>query len=55
HANAHELHYETLFLGVSLLDRFLSRGFFKSKKKLQLLGISCCTLASRIEENQPFN
>ncbi|KAJ3672881.1 hypothetical protein LUZ60_006255 [Juncus effusus] len=46
---------ETLFLGVSLLDRFLTRGYFKTVKHLQLLGISCITLATRIEENQPYN
>ncbi|XP_058106956.1 cyclin-SDS-like [Magnolia sinica] len=55
HADEHELHYETLFLSVSLFDRFLGKGFFKSKRKLQLLGIACCTLATRIEENQPLN
>ncbi|KAG9443947.1 hypothetical protein H6P81_015287 [Aristolochia fimbriata] len=49
------LHYETLFLGVSLLDRFLREGFFPCKKNLQLLGIACCTLATRLEENQPLN
>ncbi|PIA63802.1 hypothetical protein AQUCO_00201259v1 [Aquilegia coerulea] len=54
-SNVLELHSETLFLGVSLLDRFLSRGFFKHKKKLQVLGIACLTLATRIEENQPYN
>ncbi|XP_077230898.1 cyclin-SDS-like [Tasmannia lanceolata] len=55
HSNAHMLHCKTLFLGVSLLDRFLSRGFFKNQRYLQILGISCCTLTIRIEENQPLN
>ncbi|KAK9277331.1 hypothetical protein L1049_006872 [Liquidambar formosana] len=50
-----ELQKETLFLGVSFLDRFLSRGFFKSKRNLQIVGIACLTLATRIEENQPLN
>ncbi|KAK6931662.1 Cyclin, N-terminal [Dillenia turbinata] len=50
-----ELQDETLFLGVTLLDRFLSRGFFKTKRYLQLAGMSCLSLATRIEENQPFN
>ncbi|KAF5206872.1 Cyclin [Thalictrum thalictroides] len=54
-SNALELHSETLFLGVSLLDRFLSQGYFKHKRKLQILGIACLTLATRIEENQPYN
>ncbi|RZC57072.1 hypothetical protein C5167_004373 [Papaver somniferum] len=47
-----ELNLETVFLCVSLMDRFLSQGFFKTKRKLQLLGIACLTLATRIEENQ---
>ncbi|XP_068661802.1 cyclin-SDS-like [Aristolochia californica] len=55
HAGLNGLHCETLFLGVSLLDRFLREGFFQSKKNLQLLGIACCTLATRIEEKQPLN
>ncbi|CAL1356162.1 unnamed protein product [Linum trigynum] len=52
---AKELHHETTFLGVSLLDRFLSKGFFGSKRNLQIAGIACLTLATRIEENQPYN
>ncbi|MCL7042810.1 hypothetical protein MKW94_027967 [Papaver nudicaule] len=50
-----QLNLETVFLGVSLLDRVLSQGFFQHKRKLQLLGIACLTLATRIEENQPYN
>jgi len=50
-----ELHNETMFLGVCLLDRFLSKGFFTSRRNLQLLGIACLTLAIRLEENQPYN
>lgn len=46
---------ETLFLAVSIIDRFLSRGYFKSVRCLQLLGIASITLATRIEENQPYN
>uniref|UniRef100_F6HFC0 Cyclin-like domain-containing protein n=1 Tax=Vitis vinifera TaxID=29760 RepID=F6HFC0_VITVI len=52
---AKELQKETLFLGVNLLDRFLSKGFFKNKRSLQIVGIACLTLATRIEENQPYN
>ncbi|MQL78935.1 hypothetical protein Taro_011359 [Colocasia esculenta] len=55
HASAEELHCETLFLGVGLMDRFLSRGFFKTEGNLHLLGIACVTLAARLEENQPYN
>ncbi|XP_052187148.1 cyclin-SDS isoform X2 [Diospyros lotus] len=50
-----ELQKETMFLGVNLLDRFLSRGFFKNKRNLQILGVACLVLATRIEENQHFN
>ncbi|KAJ9563720.1 hypothetical protein OSB04_008880 [Centaurea solstitialis] len=50
-----DLQKETMFLGVSLLDRFLSKGYFRNKKELQIAGIACLTLATRIEENQPFN
>ncbi|EOA37295.1 hypothetical protein CARUB_v10010916mg [Capsella rubella] len=50
-----ELHQETLFLGVGLLDRFLSKGSFKSERTLILVGIASLTLATRIEENQPYN
>ncbi|KAK3222155.1 hypothetical protein Dsin_009180 [Dipteronia sinensis] len=46
---------ETLFLGVGLLDRFLSRGFFKTERNLQIVGIACLALATRLEENQPYN
>ncbi|KAJ4915805.1 Cyclin-SDS [Raphanus sativus] len=50
-----ELQPETLFLGVSLLDRFLSKGSFNSQRTLVLVGIASLTLATRIEENQPYN
>ncbi|XP_057539224.1 cyclin-SDS-like [Amaranthus tricolor] len=50
-----DLQSETTFLAVRLLDRFLTKGFFTSRKNLQLLGIACLTLAIRIEENQPYN
>ncbi|XP_071735754.1 cyclin-SDS-like [Rutidosis leptorrhynchoides] len=49
------LQKETLFLGVSLLDRFLSKGYFRNKRELEIAGIACLTLATRIEENQPYN
>ncbi|KAG8634789.1 cyclin-SDS [Manihot esculenta] len=54
-STAKEFQLETTFLGVSLLDRFLSKGFFKNKRSLQIVGIACLTLATRIEENQPYN
>ncbi|XP_010458990.1 PREDICTED: cyclin-SDS-like [Camelina sativa] len=50
-----ELQQETLFLGVGLLNRFLSKGLFKSERTLILVGIASLTLATRIEENQPYN
>ncbi|GAV86174.1 Cyclin_N domain-containing protein/Cyclin_C domain-containing protein, partial [Cephalotus follicularis] len=53
--NAKEFQQETMFLGVHLLDRFLSKGFFKTKRNLQIVGVACLALATRIEENQPYN
>ncbi|KAL5763060.1 hypothetical protein ACOSP7_019324 [Xanthoceras sorbifolium] len=53
--DAKRFQQETLFLGVGLLDRFLSRGFFKTERNLQIVGIACLALATRIEENQPYN
>ncbi|XP_027361398.1 cyclin-SDS [Abrus precatorius] len=50
-----QLRQETMFLGVNLLDRFLSEGYFKAKRNLQIGGIACLTLATRIEENQQYN
>ncbi|KAK8993648.1 hypothetical protein V6N11_007875 [Hibiscus sabdariffa] len=52
---AKEFQHETIFLGVGLLDRFLSKGFFRNKRSLQIVGIACLVLATRIEENQPYN
>ncbi|EYU30146.1 hypothetical protein MIMGU_mgv1a024744mg [Erythranthe guttata] len=54
-ATKKELQKETMFLGVSLLDRFLSKGYFRNVRNLQIAGISCLTLATRFEENQPYN
>ncbi|XP_038891483.1 cyclin-SDS [Benincasa hispida] len=50
-----KLHQETTFLGVALFDQFLSKGFFKAGRQLQILGIACLTLATRIEENQSYS
>uniref|UniRef100_A0ACD5X0Q2 Uncharacterized protein n=1 Tax=Avena sativa TaxID=4498 RepID=A0ACD5X0Q2_AVESA len=55
HGHLTELQPETLFLGVGLMDRVLTRGYVKDTRNLQLLGIACITLATRIEENQPYN
>ncbi|XWS69486.1 hypothetical protein CRYUN_Cryun04dG0182900 [Craigia yunnanensis] len=52
---AKEFQQETIFLGVCLLDRFLSKGFFKNSRSLQIVGIACLALATKIEENQPYN
>jgi G2/mitotic-specific cyclin-B, other len=45
----------TVFIGIGLMDRFLTHGYVKSLRNLQLLGIACITLATRIEENQHYN
>ncbi|KAJ6356573.1 hypothetical protein OIU78_004629 [Salix suchowensis] len=54
-STAKEFDLATMFLGISLLDRFLTIGFFKNKSHLQIAGIACLSLATRIEENQPYN
>ncbi|XP_022995283.1 cyclin-SDS-like [Cucurbita maxima] len=50
-----KLHQETTFLGVTLLDQILRKGFFKAGRHLQILGVACLTLATRIEENQSYS
>jgi len=45
----------TMFMGIGLMDRFLSQGYMKGLRNLQLLGIAYITLATHIEENQPYN
>ncbi|XP_040378181.1 cyclin-SDS-like isoform X2 [Oryza brachyantha] len=55
HSHVMELQPETVFIGIGLMDRFLTRGYVKGSRNLQLLGIACTTLATRIEENQPYN
>ncbi|KAJ0669328.1 putative cyclin domain-containing protein [Helianthus annuus] len=55
HSAYKELQEETMFLGVSFLDRFLTKGYFRNKRDLEIAGIACLTLATRIEENQPYN
>uniref|UniRef100_A0A0E0NRV3 Uncharacterized protein n=1 Tax=Oryza rufipogon TaxID=4529 RepID=A0A0E0NRV3_ORYRU len=55
HSQAMKLQPETVFMGIGLMDRFLTRGYVKGSRNLQLLGIACTTLATRIEENQPYN
>ncbi|KAJ8564792.1 hypothetical protein K7X08_001252 [Anisodus acutangulus] len=54
-ATRKDLQKETMFLSVNLFDRFLSKGYFITKRCLQIAGIACLTLAIRIEENQPYN
>ncbi|KAL3824023.1 hypothetical protein ACJIZ3_020052 [Penstemon smallii] len=54
-ATTNKLQMETMFLGVSFLDRFLAKGYFKNIRHLQIAGIACLALATRIEENQPYN
>jgi len=48
-------HSHLMFMGIGLMDRFLTQGYMKGLRNLQLLGIACITLATRIEENQPYN
>jgi len=45
----------TMFMGIGLMDRFLSQGYMKGLRNLQLLGIAYITLATHIQENQQYN
>ncbi|KAJ1298163.1 hypothetical protein BS78_01G432700 [Paspalum vaginatum] len=55
HSQLTKLQPVTMFMGIGLMDRFLTQGYMKGLRNLQLLGIACITLATRIEENQPYN
>ncbi|XP_062210425.1 cyclin-SDS-like [Phragmites australis] len=55
HSHVMKLQPATVFMGIGLMDRFLRHGYVKGMRNLQLLGIACITLATRIEENQPYN
>ena len=55
HSRLMNLQPVTMFMGIGLMDRFLTQGYMKGFSNLQLLGIACITLATRIEENQPYN
>ncbi|KAG2553654.1 cyclin-SDS-like isoform X2 [Panicum virgatum] len=55
HSHLTKLQPVTKFMGIGLMDRFLTQGYMKGLRNLQLLGIACITLATRIEENQPYN
>ncbi|KAF8673811.1 hypothetical protein HU200_048567 [Digitaria exilis] len=55
HSNLNKLQTVTKFMGIGLMDRFLTQGYMRGLRNLQLLGIACITLATRIEENQPYN
>ncbi|WVZ56082.1 hypothetical protein U9M48_006662 [Paspalum notatum var. saurae] len=55
HSQLAKLQPVTMFMGIGLMDRFLTQGYMKGLRNLQLLGIACITLATRIEENQPNN
>lgn len=49
----YKLHRETFYLTVEYLDRYLSRKENISKNQLQLIGITCLFIASKIEEIYP--
>ena len=52
----HKFRFEyaaTLHLAIDILDRFLSLHVLDSRKKLQLVGLACLLIASKIEEMRP--
>eukprot|EP00392_Amoebophrya_sp_AT5.2_P014383 g14532.t1 len=46
-------HHQTLWLTVSILDRFLTHYHLPSRRKLQLVGLACLLVASKVEETRP--
>ena len=48
-----ELHHETLYLGVKLIDRYLERQLIP-KDRLQLLGATAVLVASKYEVLKMF-
>ena len=51
-ADEYKLHSQTLYLGASYVDRFLSR-MSVTRSKLQLLGTASLYLAAKLEEIYP--
>ena len=52
-AEEYSLVSETLFLTVNYIDRFLSSDVAIDPSKLQLVGVSCMLIASKLEEIYP--
>lgn len=49
----HALHRETFYLALDFIDRFLTAQSETPKQQLQLIGITCLFVASKIEEIYP--
>ena len=52
-AEEYHLVTETLYLTVNYIDRFLSSEVIIDPSKLQLVGVACLLIASKIEEIYP--
>lgn len=52
-AEEYNLVPETLFLTVNYIDRFLSSNVIVDPSKLQLVGVACMLIASKLEEIYP--
>ena len=52
-AEEYSLVPETLFLTVNYIDRFLSSNVIVDPSKLQLVGVACMLIASKLEEIYP--
>lgn len=52
-AEEYRLVPETLYLTINYIDRFLSSKVIIDPSKLQLVGVSCMLIASKIEEIYP--
>ena len=49
----YKMHRETFYLAVDFLDRFLGVAEYVSRDKLQLVGVTCLFIGSKIEEIYP--
>ena len=49
----YKLHRETYYLAMTMYDRFMDARTNVRKEQLQLLGVTCLFIASKIEASQP--
>ena len=52
-AEEFKLQFDTLVLGVAILDQFLGKSSPVQRSSLQLVGMACMVVAVKFEETQP--